>query len=131
MSLKQKGEEVFWYWNGDSPAVCGEDHGEAGCCPAAHGVPWQSRFAPCSLWRTPCHSRWMYPEGGCGLWRTYTGAGSPGGHTGEKSEVEGESETTTPILHPPALLRVGSEVEPGRMKVFFVGILFLAILPKF
>jgi len=30
----------------DSPAARDEDHGEAGCPPAAHGDPWWSRYPP-------------------------------------------------------------------------------------
>ena len=39
------------------PAACGEDHGEAGCPPAAHGVPRWSRVPRCSPRRRPRWSR--------------------------------------------------------------------------
>lgn len=34
---------------------------------AAHGGAWGSRGLPCSL--SQCQSSWMYPEGGCSLYR--------------------------------------------------------------
>jgi len=37
------GGEVLQAPEQKSPAACGEDHGEAGCPPAAHGVPRWSR----------------------------------------------------------------------------------------
>jgi len=37
--------------------------------------PCWSRYPYCSLWRTPCWSRWICPEGNCGLWRHHTGPG--------------------------------------------------------
>uniref|UniRef100_A0A8B9BUV3 Homeodomain interacting protein kinase 4 n=1 Tax=Anser brachyrhynchus TaxID=132585 RepID=A0A8B9BUV3_9AVES len=59
-----------------SPAACGEDHGEAGCPPAAHGVPRWSGVPRCSPWRRPRWSRWTCTDGGCGLWKTPAGADS-------------------------------------------------------
>jgi len=37
----------------DSPAARGEDHGEAGCAPAAHGGPQWSRSPPAACGRDP------------------------------------------------------------------------------
>ena len=45
----------------DPPAARGEDHGEAGCPPAAHGGRMRGcRDSTCSPWRTPCRSRWRH-----------------------------------------------------------------------
>ena len=45
--------------NRDSPAACGEAHGEAGCAPAAHGGLWWSRYPPAA------HGRPHTKAGGC------------------------------------------------------------------
>lgn len=37
----------------NSPAAHGEDHGGAGCFPAAHRGPQWSRSSHCSVWKTP------------------------------------------------------------------------------
>ena len=33
-------------WSGGTPAAHGEEHGEVGCAPAAHGGPWWSSYPP-------------------------------------------------------------------------------------
>jgi len=64
-----------WCQSRDFPAVHGEDHGEEGCSPAAHGGPWWSRYPP-AAWAGP-HAR---AGGGLQeavtLWETHAGAGS-------------------------------------------------------
>ena len=54
---EEGGGEVLQAPEQKSPAACGEDHGEAGCPPAAHGVPRWGRFPRCSPWRRPRWSR--------------------------------------------------------------------------
>ena len=71
----RRGRRCSRHQSRDFPAAFGEDHGEVGCPTAAHGGPWRSRYPPCSLWRTPCWSRWMHLEGSCSLWKVHTGAG--------------------------------------------------------
>lgn len=91
-SICEKWEKQLWKQQGsgkrrcsrhlsrDSPAAHGDVHGDAGCPPAAHGVLYQSVSPRCSPWRSPCSSRWMYPEGSCSPWRgAYTGAGGLAG----------------------------------------------------
>lgn len=70
------GGEVLQAPEQKSPVACGEDHGEAGCPPAAHGVPRWSRVPRCSPWRRPRWSRWPCTDGGCRLWKTPAGADS-------------------------------------------------------
>lgn len=43
-SVEKEGEEV--HQNQDSSAGCGEDHGEAGCSPAAHGSTGNAEIHP-------------------------------------------------------------------------------------
>jgi len=50
-------------WSRDSHVAFGEDHGEAGCPPADHERPHQSRYPHCSPQRIPCWIRWTCPEG--------------------------------------------------------------------
>jgi len=45
-------------------AACGQDHGEAGCPPAAHRGPWWSRYPPRSV-EDPTPEQVDAPEGGC------------------------------------------------------------------
>ena len=73
---EEGGGEVLQVPEQKSPVACGEDHGEAGCPPAAHGVPQWSRVPCCSPWRRPRWSRWTCTDRGCGLWRTPAGADS-------------------------------------------------------
>jgi len=46
-----------------SPAACGKDH--------------DGTAIPCSLWRQPCQSTCLCPEGSHRLWKVYAQAGSP------------------------------------------------------
>lgn len=57
------------HWSRHSPEVHGEDHGEAGCAPAAHGPQW-SRFPPAAC--GGLHAR----VGGC-AWRRLWICGKP------------------------------------------------------
>ena len=56
---RRRGRRCSRHWSRGSPAACGEDYGEAGCPPAAHGGPWCSRYPPAAC-RIP-HTR----AGGC------------------------------------------------------------------
>jgi len=59
-SVKKEGEEVLQMPEQRfSPAACDEDHGEAGCRPAAHGGPWWGRSPPAA------HGRPHAEAGGC------------------------------------------------------------------
>jgi len=76
-SVKKEVEETLQVLNEEVlPAAHGEDHGGAGCPPAARGGPCRSRFPHGSWWRTPPWSRWIRPEGRCNLWRGHAVAGS-------------------------------------------------------
>lgn len=55
----------------DSPPACGKNHCDTGFPSAAHGVPHQSRYLSCSLWRTSPQSRWMCLEGSCSPQRAH------------------------------------------------------------
>lgn len=71
---RRRGRRCSRRWSRGSPAAHGEDHGETGCLPTAHeGTHW-SRYPPCSPRRTPHWSSWIWPEGGCSLWRAHAGA---------------------------------------------------------
>lgn len=60
-SEKEEGNRWFRGWNRNSPAVCGEDHGEADCPLAAHGGlhAGTGGYILRELWlvETPCWSR--------------------------------------------------------------------------
>ena len=73
---EEGGGEVLQELEQKSPVTCGEAHGEAGCPPAAHGVPWGSRVPHCSPWRRPRWIRLTCTDRGCGLWKTPAGADS-------------------------------------------------------
>jgi len=57
-TAKKEGEEVLQGLEQRffSPAAR-EDHGEAGCPPAAHGGPTVEQISTCSPWKTPCRNR--------------------------------------------------------------------------
>lgn len=48
-----KGRRCSKQQSRNSPAAHGEDHGGAGCSPAAHRGPQWSRSSRCSVWKTP------------------------------------------------------------------------------
>jgi len=56
-----------------SPAARGEDQGEAGCSPAAHGGPWWSRYPPTARGR-PHAAAGECPKEDVTLWGAHTGA---------------------------------------------------------
>lgn len=60
----------------DSSAAHGEDQDGADCPSSAHRGPCQRGYPHCNLWKTPCCSRWMCPEGSCSPWRGHIGASS-------------------------------------------------------
>ena len=52
--VSEEGEESAQDAGEEIPlAAHGEDHGEAGCPPAAHGGPWWSRYPPAAHGRDP------------------------------------------------------------------------------
>jgi len=72
---RRRGRRCSRHQSRDSPAACGEDHGEAGCPHAAHGGPRWTRSPPAALGEPHAGA------GGClkeavTLWRTCAGAGS-------------------------------------------------------
>ena len=72
---RRRGRRWSRRWSRDSPAVNGEDHGEAGCAPAAHGGPRWNRYS-FAAYGGP-HAR----AGGCRKaavtpWRLHSGVGS-------------------------------------------------------
>jgi len=50
---RRRGRRHSRHQRRDSPAAHGEDHGEAGCPPAAHGGPQWSRYPPAACGRDP------------------------------------------------------------------------------
>lgn len=46
-----------------SPAASGEDHSGAGVSLVSTERSVLGLAPTCSIWRTPCHSPWMFPEG--------------------------------------------------------------------
>lgn len=73
-SVKKEWRRCCKHQSRSSPAACVEDYGEAGCPPAAHGLPWWSRFLCSSPWRRSLWRRWTCTEGGCSRWSTPAGA---------------------------------------------------------
>jgi len=54
VSEQGEGKRCLRHWSrGSSLAARDEDHGEAGCPPAAHGSPWWSRYPPVAHGRDP------------------------------------------------------------------------------
>ena len=75
-SVKKEGEEVLQApEQRDSPAARGEDHGEAGCPPAAHGGPRWSRYPPAAC-GGPHAGAGGCPKEAVTLWKAHAGAGS-------------------------------------------------------
>jgi len=67
---RRRGRRCSRHRSRDSPAACGEDHGEASCPPAADGGPWWSRYPPAA--REGSHAG----AGGC-AWRRLRPRGEP------------------------------------------------------
>ena len=67
---KRRWKRCSRHWSGGSPAAHGDDYGEAGCPPAAHGGPWWSRY-PSAAHGQP-HAR-----AGRWAWRSLWPCGKP------------------------------------------------------
>jgi len=75
-SVKQEGEEVLQVPDQKcSPPARDEDHGEAGCAPAAHGGPQWSR-SPLTAPAGPHAGAGGCPQEAVTLWGHHAGAGS-------------------------------------------------------
>lgn len=57
---RRKGKRWSRCRSKDFPAAHAEDHGRAGCPPLEWEGPHQSRYPPCSPWRTPHQSKDSY-----------------------------------------------------------------------
>ena len=86
----------------DPPAARGEDHGEAGCPPAAHGGRMRGcRDSTCIPWRTPCRSRWGHLKEAVARGKP-TLEQAPGRTCGERSPCQGRfaGRTCDPVGDP-------------------------------
>jgi len=71
-------QEVLQAHSSSSPAGCaGRGPWWSRLSPCTHGSPMEqiSTLLPPCGWRSPRWSRWLWPGGGCGLWRAPAGAG--------------------------------------------------------
>ena len=71
---RRRGRRCSRCWSRDSPSACGEDQGEAGCPPAAHGGPWWSRYPPAAP-GGPHAGAGECPKEAVTPWRAHSGAG--------------------------------------------------------
>ena len=72
---RRRGKKCSRHWSRDSPAACEEDHGEAGCLPAALGDPRWSIYPPAAH-RGPSATADGHPKETVTLWEACTGVGS-------------------------------------------------------